>query len=217
VTSEQTPSWIAFAGTRRIAAGAPRAVATGIRNHLDRHAEARILVFDAVTSQPVEIDLRGSLAAILERLPAMPAVATARADDQPRARPPGRPRLGVVAREVTLLPRHWDWLAKQPGGASVALRKLVEEAQRANRHTDRRREAQESAFRFMNAMAGNEPGFEEATRALFAGDRAKLGRIMAEWPDDVRAHCESLLASAFAGPDDPAAGLESSTAVAAGR
>jgi hypothetical protein len=104
----------------------------------------------------------------------------------------------VVAREVTLLPRHWEWLGRQPGGASVALRKLVEEAQRANRDADRIREAREAAFRFMNAMAGNEPGFEEATRALFAGDLDKLRRIVAGWPRDVGAHVLVLAAAAVA-------------------
>jgi hypothetical protein len=179
--------WIAFAGTERVAQGTPEAVARAVKAHVDGNPEAQVLVFDAAVSRPVELDLRGPLAAVLARLPVRnpePDAGAAR----PAPRPPGRPRLGVVAREVTLLPRHWDWLARQPGGASVALRKLVEEAQRANRDADRIREAQEALFRFMNAMAGNEPGFEEATRALFAGDLDKLRRIVAGWPRDVGAH-----------------------------
>src|SRR4029079_4156101 len=66
---------------------------------------------------------------------------------EPRGR--GRPRLGVVAREGTLLPRHWEWLGTQPGGASVVLRKLVEEARRANGDADRTRAARDAAYRFM--------------------------------------------------------------------
>jgi hypothetical protein len=113
----------------------------------------------------------------------------------PRGR--GRPKLGVVAREITLLPRHWDWLNAQPGGASVALRKLVEEARHVNRGKDRRREAQESAYRFMSAMAGDEPGFEEASRALFAGNHETFKVAIRAWPADVRGHALHLAASAF--------------------
>ena len=98
----------------------------------------------------------------------------------------GRPKLGVTAREVTLLPRHWEWLAAQPGGASVTLRKLVEEARRASGAQQKVRQAQEAAYRFMSAMAGDFPGFEEATRALFADDRNRFEQHMAEWPVDIR-------------------------------
>src|SRR5579863_6549713 len=108
----------------------------------------------------------------------------------PRGR--GRPKLGVVAREVTLLPRHWDWLASQPGGASVALRKLVEEARRANGDRDRHRAARDAAYHFMSAMAGNFNGFEEASRALFADDRGRFGELIAAWPDDIRDHIVAL-------------------------
>ncbi|MGK4708801.1 DUF2239 family protein, partial [Pseudomonas aeruginosa] len=99
-------------------------------------------------------------------------------------------KLGVVAREVTLLPRHWEWLAAQPGGASVALRKLVEEARRSQ--SGRARQAQERAYHFMNAMAGDLPGFEEATRALFAGDPEGFAERIAGWPTDVREHAAWL-------------------------
>ncbi len=112
------------------------------------------------------------------------AVSTDQAGEAPRG--PGRPRLGVVAREVTLLPRHWDWLNGQPGGASVALRKLVEEARRVNEGRDRLRRSQESAYRFMSAMAGNLPGFEEAARALFASDGVRFELLIRRWPKDVR-------------------------------
>ncbi|HZJ02412.1 MAG TPA: DUF2239 family protein, partial [Thermoleophilia bacterium] len=105
---------------------------------------------------------------------------------------------GVVGREVTLLPRHWEWLNAQPGGASVALRKLVEQARRANEGKDRVRRSQEGAFRFMSAMAGNEPGFEEATRALFAGDRQRFEHHSESWSVDLRDYARALAADAFA-------------------
>jgi hypothetical protein len=116
--------------------------------------------------------------------------------EQP-ARRPGRPKLGVVAREVTLLPRHWDWLAGQPGGASVALRALVDRARRANEGKDRLREAQDAAYRFMSAMGGNEHGFEDAIRALFAGDRTQFDIAVERWPEDVREHAQKLAALVF--------------------
>ncbi len=120
--------------------------------------------------------------------------------DPSAPRGPGRPRLGVVAREVTLLPRHWAWLAGQPGGASVALRKLVERALRDHRDIDRIREAREAAYRFMHAMAGDEPGFEEATRALFAGEPDRLREHSAAWPRDVRVHTLALAELALPAP-----------------
>lgn len=106
----------------------------------------------------------------------------------PRGR--GRPKLGVTAREVTLLPRHWDWLAAQPGGASVALRRLVETARRSD--AARARAAQEAVYRFINAIAGNQPGHEEALRALFANDLGGFAQRIAAWPADVRAYALKL-------------------------
>ena len=115
--------------------------------------------------------------------------------DAPRG--PGRPRLGVVAREVTLLPRHWEWLNGQPGGASVALRRLVEDARRLRAGADRKRRSQEVAYRFISAMAGDRPGFEEATRALFASDRTRFTAHTSAWPVDVRRHARALADRAF--------------------
>ncbi|KAF0814854.1 hypothetical protein IGB42_00910 [Andreprevotia sp. IGB-42] len=180
----------AFAGTRRLATGSLGTVAIAVKQVCDGGETASILVFDDHTSQPIEFDLRGSVADVLQRLPAAQPADDAGEDDQPRGR--GRPRLGVVAREVTLLPRHWDWLATQPGGASVALRKLVEEARRANDDADRKRLSQEASYRFMAAMAGNEAGFEDATRALFAGNRAAFEASTDNWPVDVRDYARQL-------------------------
>jgi len=195
------PACTAFAGTQRIASGSLASVAVQVKRAIDRDERAAILIFEDSTSEPVEIDTRGTVEQILRRIAVrqrqvLPAVA---ADPPSSAAPrgPGRPRLGVVAREVTLLPRHWEWLGTQPGGASVALRKLVEEARRANAGKDRVRLARESSYRFMSAMAGDRPGFEEATRALFAGDRVRFEEQIARWPADVRDHALRLAAAAF--------------------
>ena len=112
-------------------------------------------------------------------------------------RQPGRPKLGVVAREVTLLPRHWDWLNAQPGGASVTLRKLVEEARRATAGEVRVREAREACYRFMSIMAGDAPGYEEALRALYADDRERFESFTEQWPEDVRHHARRLAGAGF--------------------
>lgn len=109
----------------------------------------------------------------------------------------GRPRLGVVAREVTLLPRHWEWLSQQRGGASATLRRLVDEARRVQAQADRQRLARERAYRFMSAMTADWPGFEDATRALFAGDGAAFARRTAGWAADVRSHLAWLARDAF--------------------
>jgi len=111
---------------------------------------------------------------------------------------PGRPKLGVVAREVTLLPQHWDWLAQQPGGASVTLRKLVHNARRFSEGADRVRQAQVACYRFINAIAGNERGFEEATRALFTCNAERFAQHSETWPTDVRAEARRLAEAAFA-------------------
>lgn len=193
----------AFAGAHRLASGPTRDVARAVKTYLDAHPESQVLVFDNTSAQPVELDLRGTVEDVLARLDqAAPAAEPGESESRPRG--PGRPRLGVIAREVTLLPRHWDWLAAQPGGASVTLRKLVEDARRATEGVDRRRIAQEAAYRFMSAMAGNAPGFEEATRALFALDAGAFQSLTQPWPADVRDFARQLAQAAWASHEEAA-------------
>ena len=182
----------AFEGSRRIGSGDLAQVAMEAKDAVDRGGQ--VLIFDDVTSQPIELDLRGTAEDVRTRLTAAAGGAIAA---EPAPRGPGRPKLGVVAREITLLPRHWDWLNTQPGGASVALRKLVEQARHASEGKDRIRQSQEAAYRFMVTMAGDRPGFEEATRALFAGDADRFDREIASWPVDVRDHARRLAAIAL--------------------
>src|SRR3954454_24493877 len=153
----------AFNGARCMASGHLAEVALKAKTAVDNGEQ--VLIFDDTTSQSIEVDFRGSAEEVLLRRERADGKESAAVSDAPRG--PGRPKLGVVAREITLLPRHWDWLNGQPGGASVALRKLVEEARRGNEGRDRGRRSQEAAYRFMSTMAGNFPGFEEATRAFF--------------------------------------------------
>lgn len=179
---------VAFVGSERIA-----------RDRLDRalaavHAASAAargpLVFALSDGRVVDLDLRGSLAEARARLgpPLIPLA---------EKRGPGRPKLGVTAREVTLLPRHWDWLSAQPGGASVALRKLVEGALREAAGPDRARKAKEATYRFMTAMAGDLPDYEEATRMLFAGDWTAFDAATEAWPDGVRETARHMAAGAW--------------------
>lgn len=201
--STDRTSCTAFAGMRRIASGPLEEVALGAKEAFERDVHAPILVFDDVTSEQIDLDFSASGAELVERLARVDrAAGPAAAGGEPSGtapRGPGRPRLGVVAREVTLLPRHWEWLNSQPGGASVALRKLVEQARKANEGRDRQRRAQEAAYRFMSAVAGNLAGFEEAIRALFAADSARFDELVEAWPPDVRDYAGKLAAGAFGG------------------
>jgi hypothetical protein len=158
-----------------------------------------VLIFDDVTGRFVDVNTQGTDEELAQRyapVDVSEAEVEQIEEEAPRGR--GRPKLGVVPREVTLLPRHWDWLATQPGGASVALRKLVEEARRASAAKDQRRQAQERTYNFMTAIGGDLPGFEEAMRALFADELERFKSLLAAWPDDVREHAIKLAQNADA-------------------
>jgi hypothetical protein len=197
-----TKCCVAFVGSRELASGELREVALKAQEAANSGELAPVLIFDDVSSNVIEVDLRGTPDELLRRIGSREAAADPNVEgDLPldAARGPGRPKLGVVAREVTLLPRHWEWLAIQPGGASVALRKLVEQARRTNQDKDRLRLAREAAYRFMSAMAGNEPGFEEAARALFAGNGEAFAENVERWPADVRKQAMRLAARGVEG------------------
>ncbi len=191
---DPTPTYSAFQGTRRLASGALEEVAIAAARATARGHQP--LVFSDATGAQIDLDLRGEEAEIRARHRPAPVATAAATESPPRGR--GRPRLGVVAREVTLLPDQWEWLAAQPGGASVSLRKLVQQARRAGTTRERLRRAQERSYKVMVALAGDRPGFEEAARALFAGDMQALGGRVDAWPRDIREHVLRL-----ADPDYP--------------
>jgi hypothetical protein len=180
----------AFDHQHLIASGPLRDVVSTVKRSLDAGMAGPLLIFDDRSSRQVEVDFRGTPEEVLARLAAdEPAPDTARG--------PGRPKLGVVPREVTLLPRHWDWLAQQPGGASAVLRRLVEQAARGNGAKERAQQAVEAVDRFMRVMAGDLPGYEEASRAFYRGDRGSFAEGIAAWPQDVRVHLQRLAAMAW--------------------
>jgi hypothetical protein len=185
-------SFTAFAADRLLASGPLAEVALAVKIASGSDIPEPIIIFDDTTGRPIDLDLRGTHRDVIARLPQPPGSATTEESAAPEPRGRGRPKLGVVAREVTLLPRHWEWLNARPGGASVALRKLVEDARRASGDKDRARAARDAAYHFMSAISGDRPGFEEASRALFADDRRRFVGLIATWPEDIRNHIVKL-------------------------
>lgn len=166
-------TYAAFAGTRQVAAGSLRDVLPVLKQRFDRDRADMVLIFDIETGRQVDFDLRGGIDEVLAR--AAPT----------RPRGPGRPKLGVTSREVSLLPRHWEWLEQQPSGISAALRRLVEQASRVQPGREQARRTRAALSRFLSSMAGDRPNYEEACRALFAGDTARFEALVQRWPKDI--------------------------------
>jgi hypothetical protein len=191
--STTTGSYSVFLGAKHLCTGPLNQAITAAKAAADSASTERLAVFDNSSGLRIDFDFRGSLEDVTARLEKHPMLSQAEKEAL-KPRGPGRPKLGVIAREVTLLPRHWDWLAEQPGGASVALRKLVEMAKRENQAKDLARKAQEASHRFMWDMAGDQAGFEEASRAFYARDYAGFEQALQAWPEDVRTHALWLVA-----------------------
>lgn len=177
------PAYTCFAGHQKIASGALPEVVITAKHAQENSESAQPLIFENASGRQVDFDMRGTDEETLARIPSSPEENTT-----PAGR--GRPKLGVIAREVTLLPRHWDWLATQPGGASTTLRKLVDEARRADHNSLRQR--RERTYHFMLAIAGNQSDFDEANRALFTGNEERFEQLIASWPADIREHIHLL-------------------------
>ena len=190
--------YTAFLGERKVASGNLEHVVSTVKDLVAEEEWCQLLIFHNLTSNQVEVDFRGTKSSVLDRLkkPMSTDALKAQNDNQTPGR--GRPKLGVVPGEITLLPRHWEWLKNQPGGASVTIRKLVDEARRLHSDKDTLRHAQEATYRFMTVMAGNHAHYEEALRALYAGDSSLFDQLIEGWPADIREHTKQLAARAFA-------------------
>lgn len=154
---------------------------------LSSGASQAVMIFDDATGRRTDVELGPNQ--IRERL--HPDATADRSG-------PGRPKLGVVSREISLLPRHWEWLATQPGGASAAIRRLVEEARKNRRAEEASRLAREALDKALTVLGGSRPNFEEALRALYAGQFLRLEELIAEWPEELRAHISRLTGQAQA-------------------
>lgn len=180
--------YTAFEENRLLIRGRLDEVALKVRQRSKAKPSARILVFSDITGKEMDLDTRGTEAEMLERL----KVYLSPEETASTSSGPGRPKLGVIAREVSLLPRHWEWLAAQPGGASAVLRRLVEEARKSASPREALRSAQESTHKFLTSIAGDLPGYEEALRALYAKDKKTFQSLMTSWPEDIRNHAKRL-------------------------
>jgi len=187
-----TKTYTAFAGDTCIASGEVNAMLIEVKACLDAGENRPVLVFEDQTGMQIDSNLRGTAEEVLANLTVHPHFVPADTEST-RKEGPGRPKLGVVGREVSLLPRHWEWLNRQPSGASAAIRRLVDEARKRDTGKDLARQARDAVGKFMWAMAGNRPGFEEASRALYAKDRGRFDALTAAWPTDIREYLDRLV------------------------
>lgn len=198
MTGDQALHITAFIGDHRVASGDPVAVVHAAKLELDRGAEAHVRLFDDRTGKRLDLDFAGGAAEVADRAEWLRASLADRSEaGSPSPRGRGRPKLGVVAKEVTLLPRHWAWLASQRGGASATLRRLVDEARKTSESADRVRNSQDAAYRFMYDSAGDAPGYQEAIRSLYRGDASGFEAATERWPADVRQYARQLAADAL--------------------
>jgi hypothetical protein len=188
---ENERTYTAFAGEHLLVSADLKTAVLSVKQRLDAGETAPVLIFDDHSGKQLDFDLRGTPKQALDRLAGHPHFSAADGPSAPRSGP-GRPKLGVLSREVGLLPRHWDWLEQQPQGISGALRKLVEEARRREPDKARARQALEAADKVMWALAGDRPGCEDASRALYAGDRPRFEKLIQAWPKDIRIHLQRL-------------------------
>lgn len=185
-------TYTAFEGHKLLSHGSLETIAVDIRKQLKARPEARILIFSDSSGKQMDLDLSGTEKETLERLKVF------QANDTCQAQGPGRPKLGVVSREVSLLPQHWEWLSNQQGGASATLRRLVEEKiKQPLSSKDQVKKDQEVAFKFLTAIAGDLPNFEEAIRYLYRRDKKKFKDLIASWPGDLKTHTMRLTENVF--------------------
>ena len=176
-----TENYRAFANEKQVASGNLTTLLTSLKPLADEQPGAPILVFEDGTGRQVDFDLRGDLSQVLERAGIHLKIG------------PGRPKLGVVSREISLLPRHWEWLERRPNGASATIRRLIEDASKGSNPG----EARDRTSRVMTALAGNFPGYEDAGRALYRGDRTAFEELVSGWPSDIRNYLIELAGPAF--------------------
>ncbi len=181
--------YTAFEGSQVLISGRLDEVALKVRRRLTTHPAASILIFSDVTGKQMDLDLRGSESEMMERLRVF---ITTEEKQGSLPQGPGRPKLGVLPREVSLMPRHWEWLATQSGGASATLRRLVEEASKNHSPKELIKMAQERTHAFMTALAGNLSHYEEALRALYAKEKQTFQSLIRPWPEDIRTYVKKL-------------------------
>jgi uncharacterized protein len=191
---EMPSTYTAFEGDKLVFKGSLPEVVLKIKKRIGDAENSPILIFSDTTGNQMDFNFQGSEKDVVKRLEIYVG------DESPVAAGPGRPKLGVVAREVLLLPRQWEWLASQSGGASALLRRLVDEAAKKATGGDAVKQSQERTYKFMHALAGDWQGYEEALRALYKKHEKQFQAEVAVWPKDVKAYVLELAAPVFVDP-----------------
>jgi uncharacterized protein len=217
---QNSRTYTSFAGNKLIFSGDLDAMLLRTKDHIDQNPTDSVLIFEDQTGQEIDFDFRGTPDDVLSRLPSHPLFIQYPVTDETGAglqaepgqlRPsspepgqpkvsnpgPGRPRLGVTCREISLLPRHWEWLDRQPGGVSSTLRKLVDEARKSGYKKELARQSWDAAGKFMWVMAGNLPNFQEASRAFYSKNMDLMESLILPWPIDIRTHLMRLVSEAL--------------------
>lgn len=191
--TSQSEDYAVFLGHSLIKKGSIEEVVTAAKSAIDSEVSERIAIFEDSTGRVIDIDYRGTVDDVLDRLKDHPLLSDKSEPEVPKRKGPGRPKLGVISKEISLLPRHWQWLGEQKGGASATIRRLVEEAQKLNPERTLATRAQEAAHRFMWDIAGDFKGFEEASRAFYKADFRAFYECISTWPNDVREHARRFV------------------------
>jgi uncharacterized protein len=192
VNMDSLSTYTAFDSQQLLFQGTLSEVVLKIKKRLGRADHSSVLIFSDETGKTMDFNFQGSEKDVQKRLEVFVS------DGIPKeSSGPGRPKLGVISREISLLPRHWEWLASQPGGASTILRTLVEEAAKKSTGSISVKQLQERVYRFLSVMAGDLPAYEEALRALYKRDKSKFTALIKEWPRDIRSHSLELAKPVF--------------------
>ncbi len=190
-TNEITNTYTAFLESKIFAKGSLKDLVLKIKKHLGKNENNSILIFSDSTGNTLDFNFKGSETEILKRL----EMFVSQKPDEYSG--PGRPKLGVISREVSLLPRHWEWLAAQSGGASVTIRRLIDESRKKSSTGESVKQVQEKTYKFLSVVAGDFEGYEEALRALYKRDREKFLKQMEKWPKDIQGYAMRLSETVF--------------------
>ncbi|MES2802482.1 MAG: DUF2239 family protein [Bdellovibrionota bacterium] len=185
-------NYTVFAGFKIISQGNIEEVAIATKKYLKKEDDVRLLIFSDLSGKQMDLDLSGADKDVIDRLSVYKA-----AEASVSVSGPGRPKIGVKPREVSLLPLHWEWLSTQSGGASATIRRLVDEKMKAPTPKDKIKQTQESVYTFLNSIAGDLTNFEDAIRFLYRQDEAKFKDAIADWPKDLKKHTLTLSRGVF--------------------
>lgn len=188
---EKSQQYSAFDGFNLLVQGSLEAVVLMAKANSLSSRSSTTLIFSDSTGKQMDFDLSGSKKDVLKRLEVYVG------EEPMPSQGPGRPKLGVMSREVSLLPRHWEWLSTQSGGASATLRRLVDGARKQSSDQDQTKRCQDRTYKFLSAIAGDLPYYEEVLRALFAKDQSKFKAHIDDWPRDIKNHALQLAKPIF--------------------